>query len=111
MRLSATLLCLGLAVALLSGCGSGGSTTEAPPGAGNAAKPQGGATTEARARWEARPACTRPDGASRWGCSVGPYRCQAVVVDRGWAVDCAKPGRSISFTIPPRKQPAGSGGP
>lgn len=88
-----------LAAALLFGCGgSDDSTTAAPQGAA-----KGTAEAEVRAEWEESPGCAHPAGASRWGCSVGPYRCQAVVVDRGWSVDCAKPGRSISFTVPPRK--------
>jgi hypothetical protein len=99
MRLPLTLALIVLAAALLFGCGGADdSTTAAPQGA-----PAGAANAEVRAEWEGSPSCAHPQGASRWGCSVGPYRCQAVVVDRGWSVDCAKPGRSISFTVPPRK--------
>jgi hypothetical protein len=99
MRLPLVLALTAIAAALLFGCGgSDGSTTAAPQGVG-----QGAAKAEVLAEWEESPACDHPQGASRWGCSVGPYRCQAVVSDRGWSVDCAKPGRSISFTIPPRK--------
>jgi hypothetical protein len=95
MRLPLAFVSIVLVAALLFGCGgSDDSTTSAPPGADQA---------EVRVEWEESPSCAHPQGASRWGCSVGPYRCQAVVVDRGWAVDCAKPGRSISFTVPPRK--------
>jgi hypothetical protein len=105
MRLPTTLALLALTAALLLGCGaSGDSTTTTPDRAG---KPPTSANptskTKIRVSWEGNPACARPQGASRWGCSVGSYRCQAVVVDRGWAVDCAKPGRSIAFTVPPRK--------
>jgi len=104
MRL-ATLATLALLATLLFGCGgSGDSITTTPDRAGkppaSAAPP---ATAQIRASWEASPGCKRPHGASRWGCSLGSYRCQAVVTDRGWSVDCAKPGRSISFTVPPRK--------
>jgi hypothetical protein len=104
MRISAILALLGLVAALLFGCGSGGSTTTAPhreqtmPHAAI-----GGAMAKMRAAWMSSPACGHPHGASRWGCSVGPYRCQAVVTGRGWSVDCAKPGQSIPFTVPPRK--------
>jgi len=99
MRLASPFVLFVLAAALLFGCGgSDDSTTAAPQGAGG-----GAAEVEVRAEWEESPSCRHPDGASRWGCSVGPYRCQAGVVDRGWSVDCAKPGRSISFTVPPRK--------
>jgi hypothetical protein len=94
---AATLLSL-LAVALLIGCGGDSDETTAPRPAGATA-----ARAEVRAEWEESPECAHPQGASRWGCSVGPYRCQAVVTDRGWSVDCAKPGRSIAFTVSPRK--------
>jgi hypothetical protein len=100
MRLATTLVFLALGGALLIGCGgSGDSTTQrtAPPARAGAAK------AEVQAEWLESPDCKHPAGASRWGCSVGPYRCQAVVTDRGWSVDCAKPGRSIAFTIPAQK--------
>jgi hypothetical protein len=99
MRLSATLALIASAAALLFGCGgSEDSPTEPAQGVD-----KGAATAEVRAEWVESPSCRHPSGASRWGCSVGPYRCQAVVTDRGWSVDCAKPGRSIAFTVPPRK--------
>jgi hypothetical protein len=105
MRLATTLAFLALAAPLLFGCGSSGdSTTTTPDRAGKtptSATPT--STARIRASWEARPACAHPQGASRWGCSVGSYRCQAVVTDRGWSVDCAKPGRSIGFTVRPRR--------
>ena len=99
MRLATPLALITLAAGLLCGCGSSGdnSTMTGPHISGGTAKPK------MRAFWMASPSCKHPQGASRWGCSVGPYRCQAVVVDRGWSVNCAKPGRSISFTIPARK--------
>jgi hypothetical protein len=105
MRLPTTLASLGLAAALLFGCGSSGdSITTTPDRAG---KPPASATPPSTAKirvsWETSRACKRPHGASRWGCSVGSYRCQAVVTDRGWSVDCAKPGRSVAITVPPRK--------
>jgi hypothetical protein len=99
MRLPTTLALIVSVAALLSGCGgSDESTTEPAP-----RDDQGAVTAEVRAEWIASASCKHPPGASRWGCSVGPYRCQAVVTDRGWSVDCAKPGRSIAFTVPPRK--------
>jgi type IV pilus biogenesis protein CpaD/CtpE len=95
MRLPTTLALIACAAALLVGCGdSGETTTSAPIGPG--------ATEWVRSTWEANPDCAHPQGASRWGCSVGPYRCQAVVTDRGWSVSCARPGRAIGFTVPPR---------
>jgi hypothetical protein len=105
MRLPTTLASLGLAAALLFGCGgSGDSITTTPDRAGKSpASATPPSTAKIRLSWEASPTCKRPQGASRWGCSVAPYRCQAVVTDRGWSVDCAKPGRSVAFTVPPRK--------
>jgi len=105
MRLSTTLVFLSLAAALLGGCGgSGDSTSTTPDRAGKAPTSVNPASTaKIRASWEASPGCKHRPGASRWGCSVGPYRCQAVVTDRGWAVDCAKPGRSIAFTVKPQR--------
>jgi hypothetical protein len=98
MRFPLTLVLIVLAAVVPFGCGGSDDSTTAPQDV-----PKASAQTEVRAQWEASPSCAHPQGASRWGCSVGPYRCQAVVVDRGWSVDCAKPGRSISFTVPPRK--------
>jgi hypothetical protein len=105
MRLPATLVLLGLVTALLFGCGgSGDSSTTNPRGVEKIPQPaKAGSKAQVRAAWERSPDCRRPPGASRWGCSVGPYRCQAVVTDRGWSVDCAKPGRSVGFTVRPRK--------
>ena len=104
MRLATTLVFLGLAAVLLFGCGgSGDSTADHVQGVDEMPKaPAPGSTAMFRAEWEATPDCKHPAGASRWGCSVGSYRCQAVVTDRGWSVDCAKPGRSIAFTVKPQ---------
>jgi len=95
MRLPITLALLACTVALLLGCGGGsGETTGSQPlGADASAR-------DVQRAWEAQPSCMLPPGASRWGCSVGPYRCQAVVTGRGRSVSCARPGRSISFTVP-----------
>lgn len=98
MRLATALAVTAAAAALLLGCGSSDDSTTAPDAGGGE-----GSTAEIRAAWEQEPGCAHPPGASRWGCSVAAYRCQAVVTDRGWSVDCAKPGRSIAFTVPPRK--------
>lgn len=102
MRHATTLAFLALAGALIGGCGESGTTG---PHMGNRMPHMGNGVSMAqmRASWVASPTCKHPHGASRWGCSVGPYRCQAVVTDRGWSVDCAKPGRSIAFTVPARK--------
>jgi hypothetical protein len=96
---SATPLAVILALALLlGGCGGSGEETTGP-----SAVPQDAAavTRQVRAEWARNPDCHRPAGASRWGCSVGDYRCQSVVSDRGRSTSCSKPGRSISFTVRP----------
>jgi len=83
-------------LALLAGCGDSSEETTAPaPARGSNAL-----TREVRAAWERNPRCKRPPGASRWGCSVGSYRCQGVVTGRGLSISCAKPGRSVAFTVP-----------
>jgi hypothetical protein len=96
MRPPTTLALLAGAIALLLGCGSDGTTASRPDASGTS-------TQAIRSSWEASRSCRHPRGASRWGCSVGPYRCQAVVTDRGWSVSCAKPGRSLGFTAPPER--------
>jgi hypothetical protein len=95
MRLSTTLALLACAATLLLGCGGGSSDTTGAQSLGADAS-----APDVQRAWDAQPSCMRPPGASRWGCSVGAYRCQAVVTDRGWSVSCARPGRSISFTVP-----------
>jgi hypothetical protein len=94
MRLATPLTALALVAALLVGCGGGSdeTTTSRPVDGGSSA-------LEVQAAWERAPDCKHPHGASRWGCSIGPYRCQGVVTDRGWSVSCAKPGRSIAFVV------------
>jgi hypothetical protein len=92
------LLAIVVALAMLAGCGgSSNETTTAPANAGGEAP----SAKELRADWERKPDCDRPPGASRWGCSIGPYRCQAVVTGRGWSVSCAKPGESVAFRVKP----------
>jgi len=105
MRLPLALVSIVLVAALLFGCGGSDDSTMTGSHMGNGMPHMSGNASMAkmRASWMGSASCAHPQGASRWGCSVGAYRCQAVVVDRGWAVDCAKPGRSISFTVPPRK--------
>jgi len=98
MRSAAPLAVILALTLLLGGCGgSGGETTGASTGPQDAAA----ATPQVRAEWARNPDCQRRAGASRWGCSVGDYRCQSVVSDRGWSTSCSKPGRSISFTVRP----------
>ena len=96
MRLAAPLVLLAL-LAALAGCGSSEETTTGTI----VPVPASGSTAQIRTAWERNPDCERPPGASRWGCSIGSYRCQAVVVDRGWSVSCSKPGDSVAFTARP----------
>ncbi|HET8955041.1 MAG TPA: hypothetical protein VFN18_05225 [Solirubrobacterales bacterium] len=82
------------ALALLAGCGDSGEETSGVTAAEAPAR-------EARDAFLAEPSCRRPSGASRWGCSIPSYRCQAVVTDRGWSVSCSRPGRSVAFVLRP----------
>ncbi|HWO47000.1 MAG TPA: hypothetical protein VNM41_02985, partial [Solirubrobacterales bacterium] len=92
MRLATPLVLLALLALLTGGCGGpGDGITDSDTATFN-----GDAMIQAQ--WEHSPDCDRPAGASRWGCSVGAYRCQAVVTDRGWSVSCSRPGRSVAFT-------------
>ena len=50
--------------------------------------------------WTHVPSCAKPQGGSRFACSVRGYRCLSATVDRGVAVTCARPGRSIAFIAP-----------
>jgi len=122
MRLAPTLLALALAAALLGGCGSSGETgsgtsgesrsaPEAPAGAAAQAcaldaggieglrvtKVSCGEGQRVALAWRGSSSC--PKQGSRSGCSVGSYRCVAAAADRGWSVSCAKPGRSIAFSV------------
>ncbi|MBS1861586.1 MAG: hypothetical protein JSS68_07715 [Actinobacteria bacterium] len=47
--------------------------------------------------WQSSGACATSDSGSRSSCSLGGFRCQAVKVDRGVAVSCAKEGADVSF--------------
>lgn len=123
MRLATLIAIVLLAAAALVGCGSdeepaaggGGAETAgeatAPPGAEALACPPHAADAEQlratgvscpRARelmfrWQGLERCAPPAGASRVGCTIDDYRCQATVADRGVSVSCAKPGRSVAF--------------
>jgi hypothetical protein len=85
-----------VALALLAGCDGSAEETST----GDPAEQGKTSSRELRSAWAREPACRRPPGASRWGCSVGAYRCHGVVTGRGWSISCAKPGRSIAFTVP-----------
>ena len=53
-------------------------------------------------RWGRRGGCALGKGESRGSCSLGGFRCQAVRVDRGTAVSCARPGGDVSFVAKSR---------
>ncbi len=132
MKLSALAILAVLVAALfVAGCGggsrSGGSSSE--PGAAKKATapnaPAGskvvscGMTTGGMAqlratmvdcgtarqmmmRWGRRGGCALGKSESRGSCSLGGFRCQAVRVDRGTAVSCARPGGDVSFVAKSR---------
>jgi len=114
-----------LAVALLAifACGCGSSGTETPgEGSTKTASPPGASVQrcsgtsagvdmlrvsgascatghEVVAGWSSKKACVTRPGASRTSCAVGAYRCLGAVTERGLAVSCARPGRSVSFIV------------
>ena len=47
--------------------------------------------------WQQASACDGRPGASRSSCTSRSYRCLATRTDRGVAVSCSRPGRSIAF--------------
>jgi hypothetical protein len=47
--------------------------------------------------WIADEGCSAPAGASRTSCKIGKLTCLGAVADRGIVVNCAGPGRSVSF--------------
>jgi hypothetical protein len=49
------------------------------------------------AGWYKDDACSAPQGASRFSCRLGKFICLSAVTDRGVAVTCATPGRSVAF--------------
>jgi len=122
LSLALLLMALGLAGLLVGGCGS--SAEQSTQGAGATGKtksptaPAGAVAqtcsgtvakaTELRVTgvrcavgrgvvtaWSARSDC-RAD-TSRPACTVGGYRCLSATGEHGFAVSCARPGRSISF--------------
>lgn len=89
--------------------GGGAPRSTAPPGATVRACTAAGVTglrvsgvSCARARkvasgWDGKRICRAPRGASRTSCSVDGFRCLGTSTERGLAVSCAEPGRSLSF--------------
>jgi hypothetical protein len=53
------------------------------------------------AGWYKNSACSSPKGASRTSCKLGEFTCLGAVTDRGLAVTCAGPGRSVAFVARP----------
>lgn len=51
--------------------------------------------------WQRERSCRLPGGTSRGSCRTRSYRCQAVRGDRGLAVSCSRPGRSLAFLARP----------
>jgi hypothetical protein len=48
-------------------------------------------------RWRRQSSCSSPTDASRVSCSSSAYRCTGTRTDRGTAVSCSGPGRSVAF--------------
>lgn len=124
---AAIAVCAALLAAGCGGGSSGGSNTTAPPRAGGTPKkatapnaPAGsrvvsceegageaeglratavdcGTADRIMRRWQKHRACALAGDASRGSCALGDFRCQAVRVDRGVAVSCARPGADIAF--------------
>ncbi len=125
MRLAVPIAIVVLAAAASAGCGEesadeSGSAATAPPASTSTAP--AGASAHACAlsaggaeglratgvscgkaqrlaiAWRRGDECVPPTGASRSACTVSSYRCLAAATDRGLAVSCARPGRSVAFT-------------
>ena len=56
-----------------------------------------GAGQQVAVGWMHGASCAKPQGGSRFACTVGGYRCLGTSAERGIAVSCARPGRSIAF--------------
>jgi hypothetical protein len=51
--------------------------------------------------WQQQGSCSSPPSASRVSCTARSYRCIGARTERGTAVSCARPGRSIAFIVKP----------
>lgn len=126
MRPAVPIAIVALAVAALGGCGGssqsdstatgpgpapqGGAET-APAGASaqscevsvadtESLRATGISCDEAKAvllAWQRDDGCVGSQGISHIACTVRSYRCIATRTDRGLAVGCARPGRSVAF--------------
>jgi hypothetical protein len=56
-----------------------------------------GTARQTMRRWASSHACTLGKSGSRSSCSLGTFRCQAVRVDRGASVSCARSGADVAF--------------
>ena len=125
LSLALAVLAASLCVLLGSGCGSSSENTEGSPtsGGGTTSKAPLGASAQSCAvtvtgisglrvsgvgcsagqdialGWDKKGSCRAPAGASRASCDVGGYRCLGAATERGLAIGCAGPGRSISFVV------------
>jgi hypothetical protein len=115
-----------LIVILLAGCGSNGDSSnttapEATTSSGTPTAPAGAAAQSCKSKsdgledlrvtgvdceagravaaaWTRNASCT-PDGESRYACTIRGYRCLGISTERGFALSCARPGRSVSFVV------------
>jgi hypothetical protein len=129
MRLLTPLAIVAIVAALLAGCGSSSDSSDqagstAAPKSSDSSAPAGasahacaidaggasglrvtavscGAGQKTAIAWRRDATCRPPAGGSQAGCTVAGYRCIATSADRGLAVSCARPGRSIAFTAKP----------
>jgi hypothetical protein len=121
-----TLLAALAVAAAIAGCGSSSNETEtAQPPASTSTAPGSEAPVGVRAKscsgatkvteeirvtgvscaagqliaeaWGRTKSCTAPAGTSRTSCRLGGLTCLGAVADRGIAVTCAEPGRTVSF--------------
>lgn len=123
MRFLGPVAALLIAAALLGGCGSSShGTTSSPSSHNESTAPPGASVTSCRPGkskvtelkvtgttctegrhlmlgWLVSEACRPPVAASRSSCPAHSYRCLATATNRGWSVNCAKPGSSIDFSI------------
>jgi hypothetical protein len=123
MRLAAPIATVALAAALLGGCGGGSDESSSPTREGDAPSAPLGAVAHScetqavdagglratgvscdRARgvmygWQRDSRCTDAGAVSRSACTTRSYRCLATRTERGVAVSCSRPGRSIAFTV------------
>jgi hypothetical protein len=120
-----------LLVLAMSGCGSSSSeTTGSNPPASSSTAPAGqeapagsraevckgsaaaggelrvtgvscGMARQVTAGWFKDSSCAGAPGASRTSCRLGVFTCLGASTDRGIAVTCAAPGRSLSFVAKP----------